>query len=470
MRRWLSFLLALAMVFACAGFAAAEDLDLPEDDEGYTGGDDWDDDDWDDDWDDDPPEIPEGAVAFGGAWYYRLLEDGTAEIALYAGEEEHVVIPPEVDGIPVTSVGERAFEENSWIGSVVIPEGVTRVGKYAFGDCGHLETVEIPGTVEVLGDSAFIRCHRLRSVVIPEGVTELGSHLFFDTYFTEIALPDSLRVIGDHAFQCSSLESVVIPEGVTWIGGYAFSSCLKLTSVTIPDSVIHVGDSPFSGSVPLEVRFSDPHPYLEIKDGALFSKPDSRLIEILEAPEGGACTVPEGTKVIGRGAFSGTRFTSVVIPDSVEEMGDYVFYTCVSLKSVLIPDSVKSVGEGVFAGCSSLEEVRLPAGTGPARMMFDGCRSLVSVEIPEGAEKIGGYAFRDCKKLASVTIPATVTSIGERAFSGCASLETLMIPESVTGFGNDPFYGCKKLTVTVKPDSAAEQYCIDFNLPYEAAE
>ena len=58
-----------------------------------------------------------------------------------------IVIPDKIDGLPVTSIGEYAFEYCSGLTSVTIPDSVTSINKWAFYDCSGLTSVTIPDSV-----------------------------------------------------------------------------------------------------------------------------------------------------------------------------------------------------------------------------------------------------------------------------------------------------------------------------------
>ena len=195
--------------------------------------------------------------------------------------------------------------------------------------------------------------------------------------------------------------------------------------------------------------------------GMKYSKDGRRL---LKAPYelNGTYSIRKGTKIICDWAFGWSKFigcralTSLVIPDSVTNIGDYAFSGCRSLTSLVIPDSVTNIGDYAFEGCGSLSSLVLPEGvTSIGKCAFRGCGSLSSLVLPDGVTNIGGNAFADCKSLRSVVIPNSVTSIGGGAFEGCKSLHSVVIPDSVTSIGDYAFSGCSALSSVVIPDSVS---------------
>ena len=129
--------------------------------------------------------------------------------------EGDLEIPAEIEGLPMTSIGEGAF-----------------------AICIDLTTITILGSVSNIGDSAFFDCRSLNSIIIPEIVTSIGKDAFYDcSSLTSITIPEGVTSIGDGAFDgCASLTSITIPDSVTSIGELAFFRCWNLTSVTIPQA------------------------------------------------------------------------------------------------------------------------------------------------------------------------------------------------------------------------------------------
>ena len=110
-----------------------------------------------------------------------------------------------------------------------------------------ITSVSLPSELTTIGDFAFRNCTFLASITIPDGVTTIGDYAFYDcSSLTSINIPDGVTSIDNHTFyNCSSLTSINIPDGVTSFGKYAFYNCSSLTSINIPDGVTSIDDYTF---------------------------------------------------------------------------------------------------------------------------------------------------------------------------------------------------------------------------------
>lgn len=145
--------------------------------------------------------------------------------------------------------------------------------------------------------------------------------------------------------------------------------------------------------------------------------------------------------------FPPGRDGDYAIPDGTTEIAGSAFEGCASLTSVAIPDGVTNIWWLAFAGCTSLTSVMIPDSViqmGGA--VFSGCASLVSVTLPDSVISIEDFTFSDCISLTNVAIGSSVASIGESAFYACHSLTSVVIPDSVTSIGNFAFNFCTGLT------------------------
>ncbi|MGI6301958.1 MAG: leucine-rich repeat protein [Verrucomicrobiota bacterium] len=423
------------------------------------------------------------SAATFGDFDYEVLEDNTIEIIDYNGSDAEVVIPDTIEGLPVTSIGGRAFYL-SGLTSVTIPNSVTSIGDWAFTSCWGLTSVTIGDSVTNIGNGAFDGCSGLNSVTIPDSVTSIGDSAFSGcSGLTSVTIPDSVTSIGDGAFAgCTSLSAIEvnelnpayssvhgvlldknqttvtqfpagyeghyeIPASVTSIGDGAFYGCSGLTSVTIGASVTSIGEQAFGDCGSLTtIEVNELNECYSSIDGVLFNKNQAT---VLLCPGGyeGHFDIPPMVTFIGDSAFSSCySLTSVTIPNSVTSIGDSAFYECIGLTSVTIPDSVTSIGDSAFSWCPSLTSVTIGASvTSIGKRAFSYCFGLTSVTIGTSVTSIGDEAFYYCDGLSGLTIPDGVISIGSYLCWGCSGLTCVTIGSNVTNIGKYAFARCEYL-------------------------
>ena len=161
----------------------------------------------------------------------------TGTITKYAESDTVVVIPSKINGTPVETIGNAAFERSA-VTSVTIPDSVTAIHDGAFANCFQLTNISIPNSVTSIGLSAFEHCTSLKSITLPSSLRNISMFLFHNcSQLTTIQIPDSVLSIQDYAFgNCISLETIHIPVSVTSIGNCAFDVCPSLMTVTYPGS------------------------------------------------------------------------------------------------------------------------------------------------------------------------------------------------------------------------------------------
>ncbi len=200
------------------------------------------------------------------------------------------------------------YDLKSEIVNVVIGEGIDTVGQLNFYNCTALKSVSLPSTLTTLRGGtlnygAFRECTALESIELPEGLT----------------------TIDDMAFRgCSSLKSITIPGTVTTIGLSICQDCSDLETVTFGEGMTFTGYESFRDSGVKYVNF------------------------------------PSTMQVISGWCFYNTRISSVVIPESVTEIGTRAFAQCEHISSVTVynPNTEfkglikldSGVGEDPFSG------------------------------------------------------------------------------------------------------------------------
>ena len=128
--------------------------------------------------------------------------------------------------------------------SVTIPSTangytVTAIGRMAFHWIYTLGSVSIPNTVKSIGDIAFDGTG-LTSVTIPEGVNRIGNEAFaFCSHLASVSIPASVTEMGYSVFQATSLTNVPRMDGMTHLPSGIFSFCGAMHSITIPANTSH---------------------------------------------------------------------------------------------------------------------------------------------------------------------------------------------------------------------------------------
>lgn len=233
----------------------------------------------------------------------------------------------------------------------------------------------------------------------------------------------------------------------------------------------------------------------DYKDGFLIV--GNKLINIShKAIKDGVLTIPEGVKHIEKDAFKDCAFGKVVLPDSLERIGDETFrrqffleeiefgknvksignmaFYATGIESIKIPDTVETIGSSAFCGTAfgvrprlrkvefgnnlkyigsgafaytRLENVKFPDSLRVIdERAFLRCHELKNIEFGKNLKKIGEYAFVDiCAE--NLEFPVSLKSIERYSFSGCRNLKNLKLNEGLESVGREAFLNCgiKKL-------------------------
>ena len=402
-------------------------------------------------------------------WQYTATSLSVT-ITGYTGPGGDVVIPHEIDGLPVIAIADKAFSGNTDITGVIMRDGLVSIGDEAFYKCTSLKSVTIPGSVMQMGDYIFQRCTSLEEVSLGEGLERVGAGAFCD---------------------CTSLASVTIPSTVTTIGGSAFFRCTALTEMTIPAGVTLIEPTYFgyfNGCTSLgSIQVASGNTVYKSVDGVLYSKDGATL---LCCPPGrsGAFSIPASvTRVDGGALYGCAKLNSVTLPEGLLTIGMDAFFHCESLQSVTLPSTVHGIGvdEGSgfdihwgnpFVACPALENVHVANGNerfssvdgvlfytesfadGTQELelaIYPPAKSAASYAVPQGVNRIGSSAFYEAVNLRSVTFPDSVTSMLYNAFRGCSGLESVELPEGLKKLGESVFYDCTSLRSVTFPDSVS---------------
>lgn len=168
--------------------------------------------------------------------------------------------------------------------------------------------------------------------------------------------------------------------------------------------------------------------------------------------------VKPGITSIGRAAFAYfQQVEKITLPDTLEKIGEGVFFRCESLKEINIPDRVKTIGNISFLWCKSLEKITIGKNLEEiGKGVFSDCLSLRKVEVSRKNKcfitKNGGLYHRKQKTLClhyakteQVTIEEGTERIADSAIQWNEKVRRITIPDSVRTIGDGAMYHCSRL-------------------------
>ena len=466
---------------------------------------------------------------------YQVSKDGTTLTKWVGSQTATVVDLTQNEALKqITKVGEDAFKGQQNITEITLPSTVKSIGKRAFYGCKDLKNitfakkanatgrtplmsrdstvVEIPTTIEEVGEEAFAQCTSLYAITLPEGLQTIAKGLFKGCFsLTTVNYPSTVHTIEDEAFY--GCENLLKPEyvfNVKTIGNRAFYGCSKIKaadSFQIENSQVWqtpmftiyaetIGEEAFANCTALNVVSL--RAAKELGKGVFKGCTSLSLIDISHAitsiPDEAfsGCTNLYNSPIsgqnknlvsIGKKAFSGAKFSEIIIPSNITSIGEGAFDDCELLTSFELqsttPPKIDAI-KGIFSNYSG--DIFVPAGTVDAYKRAEGWRNYAHLiktigssnggnnnTNPDGVTIENGVLIKwDCNKIPAdgkVVIPKSVTKIGDSAFWECTSLVQVIVPEGVTSIGHSSFKGCTSLVTIVLPNSvttvgrSAFEYC-----------
>ncbi len=382
------------------------------------------------------------------------IQDGSAYAISYdvshvtVNDAAVVDVPAVVEGCPVTVIYDRAFENNTTITTVNLPNSIKTIKSYAFSNCSNLVSLNIPQNLKIVGNFAFNNCINIKSIQLPDSVISIGENAFRSCKgFSNSDLPKYIQTIGSFAFGETDLTSVVIPSSLTSLGNYVFFSCDSLITVEFSNGLTNVPDYTFNHCDSLQ-NVILPSSIRTIGRDAFYRCGSLEAI-----------TLPEGLVTIDIFAFNGCyNLKSIVIPASVKNINNYAFCSCNSLTSITFAGNSTTVGRFVFESCSSLKEIVFPSGTTIAcNGQFKNCVNLETVVFSEGSKFTDSTYYADYPfintNLKNLSIPGSQGTIKINVFGNIDTVENLTLGEGITSIDSGIFNNAKNLRSVVVPKS-----------------
>ncbi len=309
------------------------------------------------------PEFVMPPASEGLAFELNVENNGYKLIGIGSCKDKDLVIPSEHNGLPVTEIywnstsGNHAFEGNTSIESVIIPNSITAIGEYAFYRCTALRSVIIaPGEAEVvIGYGSFADCDALEE---------------FTIYGNIVRFEDPFCLAPNHSYFEATLPNMTEYGGAYYLG-------------------------------------NEQTPYMV-------------LTQVKDA-NASTCEIHPDTKIIGGGAFYQSALTEITIPEGVITIDYKAFAKTQALTTFSFPESLRFVGEKAFADCGAVISASgldyVGDAENPYLILFDG--DMLTDSIHPDTCYVADDAFADArynKKTRSLTIPEKMRYIGKYAF------------------------------------------------------
>lgn len=433
-----------------------------------------------------------------GSINYSVIDDKVI-INKYQFSVESIsefTVPSEIDGYPVTEIGDYAFAYANNVEGIIVPECIEKIGYNSFNNgykadlkwvCIQNANLIFPedsnpfgsyitilgkenSTVQPLAYKYRLNFHNYEKIVrngiftgeiidgtimitdcdtevseavIPEEingmpVTAIKQNAFYDCLkLQSVYIPDSVKRIDDYTFNwCTQLTEVRLPENLTEIPIRCFNSCSSLVKIDIPETVTVINEGAFSGCTSLES--------IELPENITYIGANA----FLSTPYIAKCTNENNLAIVNGFLQDGQGFEgeNLVIPDGVKHISAGAFSNNENIKTVTIPNSVKTIENYCFRGCTNLSTVSFPDALEKiGDEAFSGCISLNNIVLPESLTYIGYNTFGECTSLTEIDIPDKIVDISPNCFKNCSLLKTIHLPDNLKSIGYSAFADCINL-------------------------
>jgi BspA type Leucine rich repeat region (6 copies) len=256
------------------------------------------------------------------AQFTFTTNNGAITITGYTGPDGVVAIPETITGLPVTAIGNSAFQNQTSVTGLALPSTVTNLADYAFFGCSGLGNLTIPDSVLTIGNLTFTLCGGLTQVTVGSGLTQIGNQAF-----------DS----------CGRLTAVCFRGNCPTPGVAVFNAAYKAAVYFLPGTTNW--GSTFAG---VRTAFWDPQTML----GYTTNQNTASISAYLGA--GGAVLIPDTLNAkpvtsLGNGAFWGcSGLSSVTIPASVTNIDSSALRLCTNLSAVYLKGNPPTLGADTF--------------------------------------------------------------------------------------------------------------------------
>lgn len=317
----------------------------------------------------------------------------------------YIVVPNDIDGIPVTyvrgltadltsiklpssliKIKDDAFNSMDTLKSLVIDGGapnLNELGERSFSGCSNIEELDLSNSkLTSIPEGAFAYCKNLKTIKLPSTITSIGDEAFYNCQsLTNIEGLDkcNLKSIGSAAFSnCKALENLDFSQSTfTNVPSKAFNGCSALAKITLPNTLTTIGGYAFYACYSI--------PQLDLSNTALTTLENYALYQMRETTK---LSLPDSISSIGTHAFSVSTSNGAVptiLPASLKDKVNYkdaatspwlnrkVMFTDENVKTIHFYGNGATIGDTEPMFVSEGSKVTLPScGFSKTNYIFKG--------------------------------------------------------------------------------------------------
>ena len=430
--------------------------------------------------------------------------------------------------VGLNQVGGSWFQKCTNLSAIELPSTIKHIGGWAFYGCSSLKEITIPAAVETIDACAFqysglktVRCEGTKPAKLDYSVFDLTSYSGFTIYVPASAVDAYKQAWPSYAqyIKADGEESALITE-VTLDQAGQLAEKLGLTAIMDGSTVRYLGGAYWK--------------YKQLKVNGPMNGIDVGVLRIMMGadawdsdPTDGRLAYVDlsGADLVKDTDHSYNKYGVDEYLEKADWVGEYMFHNCTALETLILPNSVTEIGENTFQDAKNLK--RLAVGKGLKRYTRDLLQNLTSgidelvfltdefatsekddpweapiAQVYTKKSQIGDYMsdpaltnrarsiaapFADDEAMMALAeknhyfpseylkmndingvftgntrlttldeLPyfTELHSLNAQEFKGCSSLKRITLPDSLTVIGGEVFEGCQQLeTISIAADS-----------------
>lgn len=264
--------------------------------------------------------------------YIKSSDNNCVYITKYIGTEDYIIIPEEIENLPVTSLIGYTDEETN-----------TRRGAF---EGTNVKTLVLSKNLQAIGYKCLLNCDELATVIVPSEsrLNTISSHAFENCILIEHLDFSSaeLELIDDYAFAgCSKVKEVLLSDNLTEIGERAFYECFALSEIILPENITTIGAMAFGYCTDLkEINIPKNLSLLALEEAVFYENSALTKIDFEEGHK----------KIIGYAFFDLKNDVEITIPQSVEEFSAGPFFINDNVTFIFLGDCPSIIENTKFTG------------------------------------------------------------------------------------------------------------------------